>query len=374
MIRFFLGLLLAAVLIGQARPFQVGSVAVGAIVIDEVTKKVADEIKKRVDLRPEGQRTVAISSMTCPTDLRATGGALLAKKLEDELKKRGLELRSRAAVIITGEYRDVSGKDPLQVEKANIQITLKDRAGKLIGEPIEENVDGLQALTLLFPGLVPPGKSSISVDPKMAVAKKTRIMASETGKFAVEVLVVDNPTKQIKQTAYKAVEARLDEGLARVDIKRNQAYAVRFHNPTDEDVAVELFIDGLSMFEFTEERTDKGEPKFRWVIVRKKSFATIRGWHINHDVSDLFYVTERDRSVAYSRMMLRDLGTITVRFHACWELDGPRPRDEPVVARPRDGSGTGVGHFPAKVPVKPRRVRVGVIRESIPVLYSRPER
>src|SRR4051794_37748457 len=123
--RFIPGLLLTALFIAQARPSTVG-----AVVIDEVMKKVADEIKKRVELRPEGQRTVAISSVTCPTDLRATAGALLAKKLEDELKKRGLEFRARAAVIITGEYRDVSGMDPTQVEKANIQISLKDRAGK----------------------------------------------------------------------------------------------------------------------------------------------------------------------------------------------------------------------------------------------------
>ncbi|MGL4553509.1 MAG: hypothetical protein ACRC33_20275 [Gemmataceae bacterium] len=363
--RFLLALTLAAVVAGTARPSPLG-----AVVIDAEMKKAADEIKRRIEERPEGQRTVALSSVTCPTDLRATGGAMIAKRLADELKHRGVAFHPRPAVSIVGEYREVSGADPTTVEKAVIQLTLKDRTGKPVGEPISATVDGLEPLTLLFPGLVQPGKKGIAIDPKMTM-KKTRIFGNEAGKFAVEVLVADNPSDKTKAADYKALEPKVEDGLARVEIKRTQAYAVRVHNLTGEDAAVELMIDGVSMFEFSDEKALDGSPKVKYVFLRKGSSALIRGWYLRDKTTDLFYLTDRDKSAGYSRMMLREIGTVTARFHVCWEKPGQRPKDEKDYTE-RDVAGTGIGLFPVEDEKRRLKVKVGVIRESIPVLYTRP--
>jgi len=365
MIRILLALTLAVSLAASAR-----SSPLGAVVIDEEMRKAADEIKKRVDARPEGQRTVAVSSMTCPSDLRATGGALLAKKLIDELKHRGVAFSTRPAVSIIGEYREVIGADANTVEKAAIQVTLKDRTGTPVGEPISATVDGIEALTLLFPGLVPPGKKGIVIEPKMVV-KKTRVFGNEAGKFAVEVLVADGPSEKTKLGDYRLLEPKVDEGLARVDIKRTQAYAVKVHNLTDEDAAIELMIDGVSMFEFCEERLTDNSPKVKYFFLRKGTSRVIRGWYLNDKTTDLFYLTERDKSAGYSRMMLREIGTITVRFHTAWEKPAERPKDEKEFTE-RDMTGTGIGLFPVEDEKRRLRVKVGMIRESIPVLYTRP--
>jgi hypothetical protein len=362
--RILLALTLAVTFAASAR-----SSPLGAVVIDVEMRKAAEEIKKRVDARPEGQRTVAVSSMTCPSDLRATGGALLAKKLIDELKQRGVEFSTRPAVSIIGEYREVTGADANTVEKAVLQVALKDRTGKAVGEPITATVDGIEALTLLFPGLVPPGKKGIVIEPKMVV-KKTRVFGNESGKFAVEVLVADNPTEKTKLGDYKLLEPKVEEGLARVEIKRTQAYAVKVHNLTDEDAGIELMIDGVSMFEFCDERLADNSPKVKYFFLRKGTSRVIRGWYLNDKITDLFYLTDRDKSAGYSRMMLREIGTITVRFHTAWERPTERPKDEKNYTERQ--MGTGIGLFPIEDEKRRLKVKVGLIRESIPVLYTRP--
>ena len=82
-------------------------------------------------------------------------------------------------------YQIYVGKTPdgATVEKTVIQLTLKDRDGKPVGDPIVSTVEGLEALTLLFPGLVPPGKAGISLDPKMLVRNKTRVFGARSVHF-----------------------------------------------------------------------------------------------------------------------------------------------------------------------------------------------
>src|SRR5262249_17969134 len=124
---------------------------------------------------------------------------------------------------------------------------------------------------------------------------RTRVSAGADGKLAVEVLV-DGKARAVKD----------EDGMAFLaeTIKRGETYAVRIINGTDQEMAAELTLDGLNMFQFSEVRhTDgpsKGQPRYSTIILGPGKQAVIRGWHRTNERSSEFKVTGYAETAAAS--------------------------------------------------------------------------
>jgi hypothetical protein len=257
-----------------------------------------------------------------------------------------------------------------------VAITLTGPDGR-IGKPYLLDFQEPEVTTLLFPDAYKdkPGVAKAHVE-------GNQVRASKVGKYAVEVLVVDDPTASTKADEYTPVKPRLEEGRPFVDVKRGQAYAVRLTNDSDHDAAVVLSIDGLHIHHFVKD--DKGKPvavtPHLWV--RKKSSVLVVGWRTSPGQLSRFVVTDRDLGAWKSANASADsVGRIVAQFHACWDKPENKPKDEPKLKRDSKsgeesnsrGLSTGMGDK-INSPLKIVPMIVGHLRESVPVLYSRPKK
>ena len=162
--------------------------------------------------------------------------------------------------------------------------------------------------------------------------------------------------------------------LAFTKIERGELYAVRLINDSNLDAAVQLSIDGLSMFAFSQLRhkdgSQKGEPLYTTVIVPATKSAIIAGWHVSNDKTDKFLMTEYAKSAAATLNHTSNLGTITATFQAAWPEGSPAPADEPGKRRGGTGDATGFG---PRIDVKYEEVKrnLGVIRDTVSVRYAK---
>lgn len=182
---------------------------------------------------------------------------------------------------------------------------------------------------------------------------EAKIRAEKGSPFAIEVLV----GRQVRRPSVVGMHAYV--GLAKDDV-----YQVNLINDAEFEVAVDLRIDGLSMFRFSEA---KG---LRYMIVPPKSSVLIKGWHSSFSRAREFKITEYpDSAAAGVGQPVGDTGVITATFHAAWT--GTPPKGEP--GRPKNGSplATGFGN-PVDSDTKPVKRNIGVVRASVVVRYDRP--
>ena len=152
-------------------------------------------------------------------------------------------------------------------------------------------------------------------------------------------------------------------------------YIKRSSSLPDWEAAVQLHIDGLSMFTFTEERftegPKRGTPRYSTVLVAPRSSFVIRGWHINNKQTDLFLVTEYAKSAVAGMKPTGKVGTISAAFQAAWDPKGKMPPDEPKRYYVKDDPGDATGRGD-RIDQNFKEVRreVGLIRDNIVVRYT----
>ena len=289
--------------------------------------------------------------------------------------------------IIKGEYKlveDTANNNGLHA--VAIESVIVNRKGEeVVGlgqlKPRGVYGDAAKAVILGLTYDVPPADDDKARDqkvkesyenPKAYLDKlgKTRIKAGDSP-YAIEILVKEGD----KFVPRAAVEK---DGLAFVELKKDEVYRVRVINDSDYEAAVALSIDGLNMFQFSELRDpkDKDKPLYDRMLISKKGSYDIPGWHRNNgkNGSDEFLVTKyADSEAARLYANSANIGTITVTFAAAWPKDGTPPPDEPKnpskFSRSADlgtkrGAQTGEGYT--------EQVReFGVIRAAVSVRYSK---
>jgi hypothetical protein len=327
--------------------------------------QLAKDLKAFLDKR--GETTVAMGQFVGPPQLATSAGPGLAKILTEELKKNGVEVKRRSKLGIKGEFLDVTdnfkGTKRLGVQ---LKVQVVDRGNKALAELDIGILDNPDIATLL--GITGPlnpkaddkarnEELKVRLDnPKVFIAG-SRVASDKDRPFAMEIVVAD-----------KARKAEKEDGLAYVKIDREEIYAVRLYNDADYEVAVSLSIDGINMFAFSEVRDPKTDlPKYRYVVIPKKSSVDVTGWHRTDEVSDSFQVTELAKSAAAELRSTAKVGTITARFHACWAKDADPPSDE---LAGRSGSATGFGP-PVEAGFTYVQRNVGVARDVISVRYTK---
>ncbi len=343
--------------------------------------ELSKTIKNFLDGRSED--SIAIGQFTGPANFPTSAGPGLVQVLTEELQKLKVTVKARAAVGLKGEYRltEVPAENAddarlgRKVLALKVQATLEDSFGNsLLDVAFQRTVRGSTGVANMI-GLtasLDPRGTEIErdrelrkqlVDPKPSI-KSSVVRSRADGLFGVELIVEDRPRP-----------AEEKDGLAYVSIVRGETYAVRLYNDSDLEMAVQLKIDGLSMYAFSElrqiEGPRNGEPRYTAVIVAPHKSVTIPGWHVTNEKTDKFLVTEYAKSAAGGLNHTANLGTITASFQASWPEGEPAPKDEPGRAR-GTGSGDATGFGP-RIDQKYQEVKrnMGVIREVISVRYTK---
>ena len=326
-------------------------------------------------LKERDEAALAVGAFTGPSHLAASAGPGIAKVLTDELKKLDVKVERRAKLEVKGDYTDVTDAESKQLA-ARLTFRVLDRSGKQVTQ-FERAVFGDATLPTLF-GLtadLPPAgdtaarrkKLEDAIDHPHAELKNTRIAAGAGSPYAVEILV-KRPDGTFAPRA-----PREDDGLAFVEIKRDEVYRVRVLNDSPYDAAITLTVDGLSVFAFSEVKDKAGNPKYHNFFIPRGA-STIKGWYISNTQADEFLVTELPRSAVAEKGLRNSdsIGTITVTFAAAWPRDATPPPDEPKAPPPfsRSGDATGRGQRIGDNLTETER-HLGVVRAAVSVRYTK---
>jgi hypothetical protein len=352
------GLVLLALLSGPGFARAAGE-------MDEELSKIAQQVS--AFLRHYGNSTVAVGQFTCPPQLSASAGPGISKMLAEDLIESGIVVKRLADLGIKGEYRLAIQNGPDGPE-AQIKGVVENLSGKQLYS-FSRNVKGTAALVSLF-GLtvdLPASETDEARNQRIVASlkqpqthlKSARISAGTKSPYAIEVLVQSGDQYQPRTPTNS-------DGLAFVKIDRDEIYAVRLINDSDEDAAVTLTIDGLTMFAFSEHR------EYSYVIIPRRRHGLIKGWHITNERTDSFQVTAYSKSaVAELLPNSSEVGTITAAFAAAWPPSAPPPTDERGSRSTlRGANATGRGpSVETKYQVLERFT--GVIRATVSVRYTR---
>lgn len=346
-----------------------------ADVLRPVVAELAKDVKQFLEKRGEG--SIAVGQFTGPANFPTSAGPGISQLLAEELQKAGVAAKKRAKLGIKGEYHatEASNADGRKLLAVALKARVEDETGTVLTDAeFNRTVPGEEAFVEVMgpPVVLPPGDTLEARDKKLReslVKPKTaieggRVSAADDSRLAIEILVDGQPRS-----------AREEDGLAFVKIDRGETYKVRLINDSEQEMAVTLAIDGLSMYAFSELRQNegprKGEPRYRFVFVKPHKSVTIDGWHKTNEESLSFLVTSYPESAAASVNQTADLGTITATYRAAWAKDAPPPADEP--GRRKGSYGGDATGFGPPVESRFREVQrsVGVIRSSVSVRYSK---
>jgi hypothetical protein len=319
-------------------------------------------------LKGRNEDTIAVGAFTGPAHCPASAGPGLKRVLIEELEKLNIRVKRQAGLEIKGDYRDVLDKDSQVLALRLKAAVLERRSGDVIVEldrKIEDRDILAQVLGVTRPdlgdGRSPKAESAElkkRLDRPSVDLRSARIKADPKSKYALEI--------QVKQAgAYVPRPASAEEGLAFVPIKKSEAFAVKLINDSDYDAAVELTLDGLSMFAFSDNRG------YRFVVVPKRSSSLIKGWHRTNQVSDEFLITDYSKSAAKELLANPDpIGTITATFSAAWDPKEKPPADEGSKFRDPFNPAVGRGE-PVPTPYTEVVRQRGRVRDVISVRYKK---
>jgi hypothetical protein len=334
---------------------------------------------------------VSIGTFAGPPSMPSSAGPGLAMVLSEELEAVGVKVKRRAKVGVSGTYRPVeegppaanSGDYPLGGKtsaakklRGSVKVRLEDEEGKTLKEFEAMAYDPGDVAALFGLSYTRPANATRdrfqSDDEALAdLAKKLKtpkvaiegaqVRSSPDSPYAVEVLV-KGPDGQFAPRAPQE-----DDGLAFVPLKRGEVFVIRLVNQSRLEMAVELSIDGLSTFAFSEVRQAK-----RWIVPPRQQIL-VRGWHVSTKELNEFLIGEYAKSALAELGGTPDkVGTITAKWVACWPKNAEPPEDEPkdmsITSMPPDLAGRG-----DKVKVNTQLVQreFGVPRSIVTVRYAK---
>jgi hypothetical protein len=330
--------------------------------------ELAKSIKKW--LLGQDESAIALEPFTSADSIPANGGAGLYVGLRLELERAGVKVKADSKFIVTGKYKGAIHKATKR-KMLLLQVKLVDREGRPQLD-LNRGIFGEQAILTAVAPTVALSPDADEADREDAIAKRinkpdahvadTKVSASKDSPYSVEVLVE-------KDGKYEALEPRLEKGLPYVSLKRDDVFAVRLTNRSDQEAAVTLFIDGLHVFSFNKDKDKAGRPiRLPFLAPAKKSIL-IKGWPTSLARSDKFLVTSYSKSaVAELKADRAKLGVITAQFAAAWPEGEKPPSDEGRGSRSELGAGRG-----PSIDTKFKSVerQFGLCRAQVSICYAR---
>ncbi len=255
--------------------------------LGEVLHSAAEEILKVVK-----DQAVSVGQIT-PTGLPdANGGPAIVELLKGELERlRPGSVRRAGAFEVKGDFNLGPHPDPAEAGLGQKIVRLIFRViDTATGEEnslrltrfIRDNTTIARLVGISGPLPLDPAKDQreerrernrkiqeLVKNPRTSIDEKNPSRISSTSESLYQVEILAGPLGDGKTRPTELRTARIEEGLGFVDVKRGELYEVRIYNRSPDEVAVRLFVDGLDMFHFSDDRDakDPSQPKFAYLIV-----------------------------------------------------------------------------------------------------------
>lgn len=279
--------------------------------LQEVIASAASEVLKLVKDQP-----VAVGQIT-PTGLPdSNGGPAIGELLKASLEKlRPGSVRRAATFEVKGDFSLAPHNDPAEARLGQkvvrvlfrvIEISTGEENSLRLTRFIRDNTSISRLLGVSGPLPLPTQRipdqtadrrernKKIQVlveNPKTFVDPRHPSLVGTTAESPFRVEVVAGPLGDGTKRPTEPRPARIENGLAFVDVKRGEVYELRLYNGSPDEVAARVFIDGLDLFHFSQDRDprDSSKPRFSYLIVppaaaaggieRKPSVGEVPGWH-----------------------------------------------------------------------------------------------
>ena len=332
--------------------------------IDRLAAKVAAYAKG------EGHSSIIVGDFTAPPLLKASSGAGLSHLLATSLKKAGLDVSDKATLQLVGDFKTQKEKDFKDAAFDSVVLRITGKVLDTNGEELKSfpiSIFGDAAAKIVGGNVEIPTRADVKDEEREAETKRRldspqaslvgpETRASKDSPYGIEVVIKD-----------KSRVPQLVNGRSFVPLQKTEEYVVRLHTRSAYEAAVELTIDGLSVFAFSEE----GNFGARFLIPPGRSID-IPGWYFTTRDSRAFVITSYPDSAAGKKGVRTSIGTITASYSAAWSVGAPRPADEPAL--PPGGkdsdNATGIGRPIEKRYESVERI-IGQTRAIISVRYNR---
>ena len=338
-----------------------------------VFRAAAEDVARTI--KSQEASRIVLPEFEGPKSQKFSSGPGIHLQLRKELKQLGIQVETEPfkngmALQVAFEVKQVADKVDRSQGRAALDFSFTFKKEKQPIDIFNKMVTDSEAFSLIT-GLCADRQSQLGSEGDLLLLEEyhnpkvhlqgAKVLAGPKSPFAMEVLVNDNCLAPVDRN-----------GLAFVPILKDQTYTVRLTNDTDQEMAVRLYIDGLSMFTFSAMRQTSGsgkdEPRYEMLLMPPRRSIVVPGWHKTNSESNKFQVRDYPQSAAASvRKDSADVGTITATFAAAWAGDA-RPKDEPPGTKdPKRGTGVGEA-VDVKYKALPRKV--GVQRATVSVRYQ----
>jgi len=249
-------------------------------------------------LNQQSVREITVGGVKSPANC-SSGGVL--QSLIDEFKLQQVTYKRSARYQLWGEFVSQAGTkaDCTKAAKFEFSIRDQDKNSETVKKLDEHKVVGCAEVEKLLPPPVSASassqstatiSSSIGTEPASSPFKieGTRVLNANKEQYGLEVLL------KVAKDEYKALTPSIEDGVAFVSIPTDGVYAVRIINRSDNDMAVDLSIDGISMFQFCKDRKTNGKPAYTHYIISAKSEPRVKGWYRDGTSANEFLVSNSD--------------------------------------------------------------------------------
>ena len=291
----------------------------------EVLRKELDRIAEQMQqaLKQQNQPSIAIGEIAGPAQLDTNFGPGVSAGLAQALKLRGITVSRKASLSVRGRYAKVPSDRYAGQSMVRLTVELFDQDDQPRGSYQARFYDSptIAAFLGVTASLPPDGDLHTrnlevvdAAERPSAVIDGTRLRASSSSPFAVEVLVSAGPGQPAAPRT-----PTISDGQAVVDVCRGELYAIRVYNQANFEAAAIITVDGLSVFTFSEIRANDGSSLYFFYPVAAGTMLDVVGWFRGMGRSDAFQVTEYGHGAA---ALVRNppagkTGVITVQFAAC---------------------------------------------------------
>jgi len=342
--------------------------------------------------------SVSVGALTAPPSAGTPSGTGLRKLLIEELSRLGVTVKNVGGALgVEGtvserdsqmtfkiKLTDASGEEltrlnarlratqtspfveqVLDVDNGKFQVAGFHEDGEVaefLGRPLTLGTQFIRELghEVLIP--VSQSETREYID-SGAIAR----VAGKASPFGLEIVI-----------GRQARPLRMDDGLAFVDLQKDDEFQLYFRNDAPFAVAVTFHLDGVNSFAFSDMRgrsgPGAGQPLYSKWIVDPRSNVLLKGWHRTNETVDRFLVTDFSESAAARLGRTSNLGLITATVRATWKQGERAPADEMGPAMPKSSAPIGIGRGRADEQrvVADRNARTfGIVRAVIPIRYVR---
>jgi hypothetical protein len=150
---------------------------------------------------------------------------------------------------------------------------------------------------------------------------KTRVSTTPTSPYYIELLV---GPKGGKDADFRERRAGVEGGVALAQIDKDEEYRVRIFNGSKVEAACRVYVDGIDVFELSDDRQENGDPQYKHVLVPAGQSVVVPGWHRSAKGKEnwnAFVVTGYGDGVASRQNPKGDIGTVKVVFADSYTSD-----------------------------------------------------